>query len=93
MIIALIYLTYLIMRVAVNSDRLYESAICIGIAIHLGFQSIINIAVALNVFPNTGVSGNLYVSGTNRWRDRILRSIHFLEHQREAISEYGELNS
>lgn len=55
LIIALVYLTYLIMRVAVNADRLYESVICIGIAIHLGFQSIINIAVALNVFPNTGV--------------------------------------
>ena len=39
------------------------------------------------------VSGNLYVSGTNRWRDRIWRSIHFLEHQCETISEYGELNS
>ncbi|MDO5603254.1 MAG: FtsW/RodA/SpoVE family cell cycle protein, partial [Oscillospiraceae bacterium] len=50
------YLILQLVRVALDADDLYGGMIVSGIALHLSCQTIINVAVALNVFPNTGVS-------------------------------------
>lgn len=57
--IVLILLGYLILqivRVAIAAKDLYGSMIVVGVALHLSFQTVVNVAVSLNVFPNTGVS-------------------------------------
>lgn len=57
--IVLILLGYLILqlvRVALDASDAFGGLLVTGIALHLSFQTIINVAVALNVFPNTGVS-------------------------------------
>lgn len=57
--IVLILMGYLILqliRVAMDANDLYGGLIVGGVAMHLSFQTIINVSVALNVFPNTGVS-------------------------------------
>lgn len=57
--IVLILLGYLILqivRVAISAKDLYGAMIATGVALHLSFQTIVNVAVSLNVFPNTGVS-------------------------------------
>lgn len=51
----LIYLLYLIFQVAKNSENVYGSVLAMGIFFHIGVQSIINIAVNINFFPNTGI--------------------------------------
>ncbi len=58
-LIVLILLGYLILqliRVAMDASDLYGGLIAGGVALHLSFQTIVNVSVALNVFPNTGVS-------------------------------------
>ena len=51
----LIYLLYLIYQVAKNSENVYGSVLAMGVFFHIGVQSIINIAVNINLFPNTGI--------------------------------------
>lgn len=51
----LIYLLYLIFQVAKNSENIYGSVLAMGVFFHIGVQSIINIAVNINFFPNTGI--------------------------------------
>lgn len=48
-------LIMLILWIAIKSRNLTGSAICIGIAAWVGFQTFTNIAVATAIFPNTGV--------------------------------------
>lgn len=58
-IIVLILLGYLILqivRVAISAKDLFGAMIAVGVALHFSFQTIVNVAVSLNVFPNTGVS-------------------------------------
>lgn len=50
-----IYLLYLLMRVIINTENIVESTIVLGIALHISVQAFFNIAVTLNVLPNTGI--------------------------------------
>ncbi len=49
------YITYLIVRVAINSESLYDAVLTMGIAFHIAIQSLVNVSVAVNAIPNTGV--------------------------------------
>ena len=58
-IIVLILMGYLILqivRVAISAKDLFGAMIAVGVALNFSFQTIVNVAVSLNVFPNTGVS-------------------------------------
>lgn len=49
------YLLYLIIKVAVHAESLFGFVLAFGVFLHIGAQSIINIAVNCNFFPNTGL--------------------------------------
>lgn len=49
------YLLYLIAKVAANAETLYGSIVALGTFTHLFVQSVFNIAVNLNLLPNTGL--------------------------------------
>ena len=38
-----------------------ESVVALGIAVHIGFQSMVNVGVCLNLIPNTGI-GLIFIS-------------------------------
>ena len=50
-----VYLLYLLTRISVKAKNLMESTLILGALIHIGVQSFFNIAVTLNVLPNTGI--------------------------------------
>ena len=54
LIILFVYLLYNIVSVAMAAD-LFGAVLAIGVFLHVGIQMVINIAVALNIFPNTGL--------------------------------------
>ncbi len=49
------YLCYQTVRVAFASGDSFGSVLAVGVFLHLSFQTIINIAVSLNLVPNTGI--------------------------------------
>ena len=49
------YILYLLLRVILKRNVLYESTIVLGVMIHIGVQAFFNIGVTLNVLPNTGI--------------------------------------
>ena len=49
------YLLYLIIKVAVHAESLFGFVLSFGVFLHIASQSIINIAVNCNFFPNTGL--------------------------------------
>ncbi len=49
------YLLYLLLRVILKRNVLYESTVVLGVMIHIGVQAFFNIAVTLNLLPNTGI--------------------------------------
>ena len=51
-----ILLIMLILWIGLKSKNLTGSAICVGVAAWLGFQTFTNVAVATAIFPNTGVT-------------------------------------
>lgn len=51
----IIYLLYQIYRVSRTAENLFGSVLCGGVLFHIGLQTIINIAVNCNLFPNTGL--------------------------------------
>lgn len=51
-----ILLILLILWIGLKSKNLTGSAICVGVAAWLGFQTFTNVAVATAIFPNTGVT-------------------------------------
>ena len=55
--VILLFLTLLwkLMVVALNARELYGSMILVGVIVHIGAQVFINIAVATNTMPNTGI--------------------------------------
>ncbi len=58
-IIVLVFFGYLLYRlffIAQNAPDMYGSLIVSGIFIHISLQVILNIAVVLNVLPNTGIT-------------------------------------
>ena len=54
-IILIVFLAYKIMIVAVTAENILGSVVALGIMSHIMIQSIINIAVNVNFFPNTGL--------------------------------------
>lgn len=55
----------LILWIALKSKNLTGSAICIGVAAWIGFQTFTNIAVATAIFPNTGVTLPFFSRGSS----------------------------
>lgn len=49
------YLLYLLLRVIIKRNLIYESTIVLGVMLHIGVQAFFNISVTLNVLPNTGI--------------------------------------
>ena len=70
------YLLYRLFFIAQNAPDLFGSLIVTGIFIHIALQVILNIAVVLNLMPNTGVTLAVYqlrrnvhcVPDARRWR-------------------------
>lgn len=50
------YLLYQMVIVVKESRNIYASVVVIGVILHIIFQIIVNVCVAVNFFPNTGVS-------------------------------------
>ncbi|MGN0394400.1 MAG: FtsW/RodA/SpoVE family cell cycle protein [Coprococcus sp.] len=50
------YLLFQMFVVIRESRNLYGSLVVMGVMLHIGYQIIVNVCVAVNVFPNTGVS-------------------------------------
>lgn len=48
-------LIWRILIIAMNAPDLFGSLIAIGVAVHLGIQTLINIGVVTNLFPPTGI--------------------------------------
>lgn len=55
----------LILWIAIKSKDLTGAAICVGIATWIGFQTFTNIAVAIALFPNTGVTLPFFSRGAS----------------------------
>ena len=51
-----LFLIYRIMIIAANAPDLMGSLIATGVMIHIALQVLMNVAVATNFMPNTGVS-------------------------------------
>ena len=50
------YLLLCLVRAARKSVDVFGAALVVGVACHIGVQSLINLAVNVNVFPNTGIA-------------------------------------
>lgn len=50
------YLLFQMKKVVKESRNLYGSLVVIGVMLHITYQIIVNVFVAVNLFPNTGVS-------------------------------------
>lgn len=50
------YLLLYLARTAKKSSDVFGSALVVGVLSHIGVQSLINLAVNVNVFPNTGIA-------------------------------------
>jgi cell division protein FtsW len=48
-------LIWRILIIAVNAPDLFGSLIAIGVAVHVGIQTMLNIGVVTNFFPPTGI--------------------------------------
>lgn len=55
MIFMYAYLVSLMYKCCSSSENIFGSALVLGIMLHIGVQTIINIAVSVNLFPNTGI--------------------------------------
>lgn len=51
-----LYLLYQLLRLALSTRELYGSVIVLGIFLHISIQTVINLAVNVNLFPNTGLT-------------------------------------
>ncbi len=54
-IVLIVFLAYKIMIVSVTAENILGSVVALGVMAHITIQSIINIAVNVNLFPNTGL--------------------------------------
>lgn len=55
-VLLFIYLLYRLLFIAQNAPDLYGSLIVVGVFAHIAYQVILNISVALNLIPTTGVT-------------------------------------
>ena len=51
-----LYLLYQLLRLALSTKDLFGSVIVLGIFLHISLQTVINLAVNVNLFPNTGLT-------------------------------------
>lgn len=51
-----VYLLYQIYIVVISSRNIFGSLIALGVLMHIGVQSLINVFVNVNAFPNTGIT-------------------------------------
>lgn len=51
-----LYLLYQLLRLALSTRDLFGSVIVLGIFLHISLQTVINLAVNVNLFPNTGLT-------------------------------------
>lgn len=56
LIVLFILMIWRFMVIADNAPDLFGSMLCVGVMAHIGSQVILNIAVATNAIPNTGVT-------------------------------------
>lgn len=56
LILLLTYMIFQIAKVAVACKDMFGSVLVLGVFLHIGLQSFVNIAVNVNFFPNTGIS-------------------------------------
>ena len=54
-VMLLAYLLFLLAKVALSAENMFESVLVLGVSLHVGIQSVINMAVSLNMIPNTGI--------------------------------------
>ncbi len=52
----LTYLIFCLLKAAMSSRDFFGYALSVGVVAHIAVQSLINLAVNLNVFPNTGIA-------------------------------------
>ena len=72
------------MVIAVNASDLYGSMIVVGVIAHIGIQVFINIAVATNTIPNTGIPlPFMSYGGSSLWAFTIMLSIFIALDHRE----------
>lgn len=50
------YLIYSMVKVIIRADTIFGAVLVEGVVIHIASQTILNIGVALNLFPNTGIA-------------------------------------
>lgn len=51
------------MKIALNAKNQFSAMLAMGITLHIGLQAFLNIAVASNTVPNTGISLPFFSSG------------------------------
>ena len=56
LVILYLFLFYQIIIVAINAKTIFGRLLCAGIMLHFVFQTLVNMAVATSVIPNTGVT-------------------------------------
>ena len=54
-ILPLLYLCWQMLKITLKADTKFASVMTLGIFFHVALQSFINIAVTVNVLPNTGI--------------------------------------
>ena len=68
MVFLYVILLFRAVRIATRSDKTFGSLLAIGLAFSLVFQGMINMAVAVNLFPVTGQPLPLVsMGGTSIW--------------------------
>lgn len=63
LILLFVYLFYQILLVTVNARDNFGRLFCAGVLFHFAFQTLVNMAVATNMIPNTGVTLPFVSSG------------------------------
>jgi len=85
-----VVLLFRAVRIAIKTERTFGSLLAIGLAISLVFQAMINMAVAVNLFPVTGQPLPLVsMGGTSIWFTSIAIGI-ILSVSRETDAEQKE---
>ena len=49
------YILYLLFRIMIKANHLYETTFVLGVFLHVGVQAFFNMGVATNLLPNTGI--------------------------------------
>ena len=86
-----IYLFYQILLVAINAKDNFGRLFCSGVLFHFAFQTLVNMAVATNSIPNTGVTLPFISSGGSSMLLMFFQvGIVLAVRRREALREMKE---